>query len=484
MQWFQAPWELAETAQALRRQGLSRADAGLECLGLLFAARPWIAARADADAERALDEAEQRCLASGQLRVLQLVHDLRAGLLLRRGEIDRAWQIAHAEMQRFDTARPAPDQTVNALGLAEIALQRADFDAVLEQGYRALRCAEAVGLAPARAIATHNLAANQLNLFNLEDALPLQLEAQAALQAAGMDFVRPYVWENLILIHDAQERPSAAARTLAEWRAAVGDFSARELHDRGVAIALGLLAAGQPALALPIVEAPAPDAGGDRHRTTAWIWAKARVLLALGQAAQARSLCEDFLAASASQPHAETPYNLVRVFDVLREACEVLGDFRAALLAHKASQRAALPLLGQSARALSVAEAAAAAGGSGRAATGAEPEPAGGAGPQHQHAAAIDAGARRLRGRPCRTAAIRRLCRPRDPIGPGQRDGREFAAAARVPARPAAVALCLAGDAVGAVGAGTRQRHPRHGQARSRAFRHPVPAGRHRPPGA
>lgn len=350
-QWFRAPSELAATAQELIRQGLARADAGLECLGLLFAVRPAIAARADADAERALDLAELRSRAAGQVRVLRLVHDLRAFLWLRRGEIDRAWQLAHAADQRSDTARPPMDRTINALGLAEIALQRADFDAVVEQGYRAMRCADLVGITAVRAIATHNLATKQLNLLNLDVALPLQLEAQALFRRAGMDSARRHVWENLILIHDAQERPIAAARTLAEWRAAVGDFSARELQDQGVAIALGLLAVGQPGQAMRIVESPEQDPDGDRHRTTAWIWAQGRVLLALGQADRARRLCEDFLAAAASRTHPETPYNLVRLYDVLREACETLGDFRAALLANKASQRAALPLLGQSTRA-------------------------------------------------------------------------------------------------------------------------------------
>lgn len=350
-QWFKAPASLTETAQEMIRQGLDRNDVRLECLGLFFAVRPLIAAGADDETEPALDFAEQRCFAAGQVRVLRLVNDQRAGLWLRRGELEKAWQLANAADQRSETARGPVDQTLSALGLAEIALQRADFDQVLEHGYRALRCAEATEVPAAKAIALHNLAANQLSLLNLEDALPLQQEAQVWLERAQMAFALPYVWENLILIHDVQGRQEEAAQALAQWRAHAGEFSAQTLHAQGVAIALGLLASGEPALALPIVQGTAHDPGGDRHRASAWIWAKGRVLLGLGQAAQARAVCEDYLAVADARLQPDTPYNLVRLHDVLREACESLGDFRAALRAHKAAQHASLPLLGHSARA-------------------------------------------------------------------------------------------------------------------------------------
>ncbi len=350
-QWFREPLALAETAQALIRQGLALDDVGLECLGWFFAVRPLVAQGADAQADRALDVVEQRCYAARQIRVLRLVNDLRAVLWLRRGEVHRAWSLAHAADMRTETGRSPTDQIVSALGLAEIAMQRADFDEVLEQGYRAWHCAASLDIPAAKAIALHNLAANQLNLLNLEDALPLQQQAQLWLERAEMAWVLPHVWENLILIHDVQGRFDEAARVLAHWRAQVGAFSVQEQQAKGVAIALGLLASGQAEQALKIVDVASPDARGDRHRTSAWVWAKGRVLLGLGQAEQARAVCEEGLAAAAAQPHAQTPYNLVRLHDVVREACEILGDFRAALQAHKAAQQASLPLLGHSARA-------------------------------------------------------------------------------------------------------------------------------------
>jgi signal transduction histidine kinase len=75
------------------------------------------------------------------------------------------------------------------------------------------------------------------------------------------------------------------------------------------------------------------------------------VLLALDRAADARTICEEALRALAAPSATASPYNRVRLNEALRDACERLGDFRAALQAQKAAQQAALPVIGRSTRA-------------------------------------------------------------------------------------------------------------------------------------
>ncbi len=350
-QWYEAPAALGETAATLQRIAQEASDARIECLGLFFAARPLVVERADIDAHRALDHAEIRCLETGQHRVLRLVTDLRAQLYLRRGQIEEAWQLAHADEQRCAAGRDIVDQILNAIVLAEIAMQRTGFDEALEQGYRAVQFAEQLGVPSFVAIARHNLAADQLSLLNLEDALPMQLTAEKLVQQVGMHYVLPYVWNNLILIYDIQGRYDVAARVLSKWEAQDQGFSDEDRRHRGVTIALGLLALGRKAEALEVATIAQSAPGKDQALTSAAIWARGRALLSLGRADQARAVCEQHLSALGQSKIPTTPYNLVRLQEVISAAAEEEGDFRAALQAQKAAHQAALSMLGNSARA-------------------------------------------------------------------------------------------------------------------------------------
>lgn len=350
--WYRDAAAMAAAAAALQAAARAADDGEAVALGQAMALRAEVLAQHDDAAQAGLDTLQAQAVAAGRRRIAWLLDDLRAGLRLRAGAPAEAWALASARAELPGEARPATDHWLNAAVLQVAAMQLGRYDDALAQGYRALDAAHATGLASLAAATAHNLATDQLNLLNLDDALPLQAHALQALQQAGLRHALPYVWENLILMHDIRGLGDRAVDTLDAWRAAFGGtLPPADRRRAGVAIALGLLAAGRPDDALAAVEQPPEVADGDRHRTSAWHWARGRALLALGRPAEALAACEAQLAALEAAGTPGTPYNLVRLHGVVQEASEALGDYRRALEAHKALQRASLPLLGHSARA-------------------------------------------------------------------------------------------------------------------------------------
>lgn len=350
--WYRDGAAMAAAAAALRQAGRDAGDAQAEALGEALGRRADMLARHDDAALAGLQALQARAAAAGWRRLVPLLDDIRAGLRLRAGDAAEAWALSSPHADAGDDARPATDRWLNAAVLQIAAMQLGRYDDALAHGYRALAAAHASGLASLAAATAHNLATDQLNLLNLDDALPLQAHALQALQQAGLHHALPYVWENLILMHDIRGLGDRAVETLTAWRAAQGGTLPPAQRQRaGVAIALGLLAAGRPDDALEAVAQPPEVPDGDRHRVSAWAWARGRVLLALGRPADALAACEPQLAALDAAGTPGTPYNLVRLHGVVQEACEALGDYRRALEAHKAMQRASLPMLGHSARA-------------------------------------------------------------------------------------------------------------------------------------
>lgn len=347
--WYLDPAALAAATRDLWELAARDGDPVTASLASLFAARSamidgqWPAAAA------ALDEAAQA--AGSQGRLCFLIGLTRAWLHLRQGQPRQAALQLAACGQPGEPTQSMPDQALFHTVGQELAMQTGHFDDALQEAYRAVQAARRLGGTGFLCAALHNLATDQLNLLNLEDALPLQLEAKAQLQQAGGARLMHMSWTNLILIYDIQGRADEAAAALSAWEAEPGGVSAEHRLSHPVALSMALLCAGRTEEALQVSRNRPTVRETDRHRLSAWTWARARVLLRCGQAAQARQMCEAELATASQGQAPQTPYNLVRLNDVIREACETSGDYQGALEAQKAAQRASLPMLGQSARA-------------------------------------------------------------------------------------------------------------------------------------
>ncbi len=230
-----------------------------------------------------------------------------------------------------------------------------DFDTALRLFYAALAAADDTGLAGPRITALGNLGGYHHDLFNLDDARTLSEQALAEARAAGLRAVVTVSTANLVyVLHAAGEMTAARAAA-----ASILDHPDEHLpaaRDRfPLALALGHIAVGEIDEAMACLGTGAVTAIADGDGLCDWTWLVSQCLLARGDAAGARARIEATLAQRAEQGIRDQPYPMMQLLNSLAQACEQLGDHRAALRALQEAHTLYTGLVGRSARARHIA---------------------------------------------------------------------------------------------------------------------------------
>ncbi len=223
------------------------------------------------------------------------------------------------------------------------------WDDVLRDRYTALQCARITGDDGAIAHALADLAAQQNDLSNAEDALRLATEAVRHAERAG----RSAAWLmaamnrlSTLLTLERHDEAAAAARAL---RPQMAQMHPRNRETGWLLLARAHLHGGDTAGAGTQLQQAEADRQVD-HRLE-WTVAAAELALAEGDAARAAGLCEGFLAARAAAPHARAPGALRLLHRAAAAAHEQLGDAAAALRHARAEHALFVQVTGRGAQA-------------------------------------------------------------------------------------------------------------------------------------
>ena len=224
-------------------------------------------------------------------------------------------------------------------------------DQALRHFYAACEAANATGWAGPRATALTNLGGCHQDLYNLEDARSLCEEGLAAAREAGVAMSIRSAACNLTVIHYALGE-HAKAQAVAELLVTLEpEMLPGALAKSGVALAVGHLCAGDPAAGLLRLQAENAHLASSTSSAAARAWARARCLLALGRAADARQAAELLVSEGDAASSRQPLYDRVQLLSVLSDACEATGDLGAALAAMRAAHALYAQLVGRSARA-------------------------------------------------------------------------------------------------------------------------------------
>ena len=345
-------------AAALGRLAIERAqragDAESEAFGLFHVAHQLLRDKGPDAAAPVIEQAHARCAALGVERGLWLVEDLRGMLAVFRGHCSVAMSVARSNDRIPEDQRPPVERFVTLRLLFSAAYEGGRFDDALGSAYRLLAAAEAVGLDGHRAVANQCIGTLHGEASNVEEARPYYERSLALWRAAGGSSARvASATANVIRTYYALSLHDCAYEVLEAWLAQPGGASSTDLHCESDAVALAYLGVGrlddaEQALALgPFMDEP----GYKYHAQTEWTWVRGRVLCARGRYAEARDLCRAHLDGMPNRPIMEFPYDVYQLNDVVRIACEGLGDAAAAAEAARRAHAAAVPLVGSSARA-------------------------------------------------------------------------------------------------------------------------------------
>ena len=284
----------------------------------------------------ALTQAEHGFAASGDLRGQRFVREAQA-IRLRREE--RAAE-ALALQAQIDSEMGGEQSSLDLyIAHSSRALTYRDLgraDDALRHLHAARDAAEASGNAGARITALGNLGSCHLELYNLDDAREMSLQAFSAALGAGSPHNLLAVTANLVLTHYALGE-HRQAHAMAQFLTDHPDELPPDALERGrTAIALGHLAVGEVDEAVAWLERGEHCPVADREGVTLWTWLHMRCSLARGDAAAARALGERTLAERARLGLGDGPFDLMELHRALADACEGLGDTPALL--HSASK--------------------------------------------------------------------------------------------------------------------------------------------------
>jgi len=223
-------------------------------------------------------------------------------------------------------------------------------DEALRHFYAAADAAQTSGLAGARITALCNLGGYHQALFNLDDARTLSHQALQLARQAGKPAGVATAAANLIVIHHAAGQPAEARAMvdlLCEQADAIGPAA---LQRCALPLALGHLGMGEIAAAQRHLDlGTAVEGAGATLAFRTWL--QARCWLARSLPERARELTLRVLRERKSQRRSDPPYDLMELHRAAADACEALGDDRAALTCVRQSQALYEQLVGRSARA-------------------------------------------------------------------------------------------------------------------------------------
>jgi signal transduction histidine kinase len=297
-----------------------------------------------------VDKAVKRCAELGVQRGIWLCNDLRGLQAHFRGEPDKALAIGEAN-DRIPAGERSADERFMTLALLHYVTRATGQIAdSLRYGYRLLSLAEAMDSDEHRAHALHNLGALQADTFDVEDAVVLQEEALALAHKLGATELPAPFTGDLLHTYAALNQHDKAYRTLSEWLAQPGGVTSVDRHHQCAAIALTYLGVGrleEAEQALALGPFPHPT---DAHLECSWTWVSGGVLCARGRYADARDLCNGYLARANERKDDDYPFEAYRLQDVIRMASEALGDAQSAEQAVQRQLEVCAPLVGNSAR--------------------------------------------------------------------------------------------------------------------------------------
>jgi diguanylate cyclase (GGDEF)-like protein len=264
-----------------------------------------------------------------------------AGSARLQAKIDQRSGIVRDPMLRF----------VACNSRAITAKHLGDTDNVLRLFYAASDAAQQTGLAGPRITALSNLGGYQQDLFNLDDARQLSERALGLARDAKARAALTTTASNLIIIYHASGEPAQARAMVDFILANQQELVPGALRRYAVHLALGHLSVGETAAAQQHLAAGPITAVADGDGMVMWAWIKSRCLLAEGDAAGARQLAEQVIKQRKDSRLVYQPYEQMELLKVLADACEALGDHRAALQCMREAHARYEQLVGRSARA-------------------------------------------------------------------------------------------------------------------------------------
>ena len=376
-------------------QELARAGNGHEALGWLHVALAEVRIGDPDVAGRALEQARQGFAAQQDNGGLVWCDEVRAIALRRGGDYEASARLQADLDQRPLRPQQALYRFVAHNSRAITARLLGDADATLRHLHAASEAASATGWSGPRITALSNLGGFHQDVYNLDDARRLSEEAFAAARAVQAGSALTTAATNLIIIYYASGEPRLA-RTMVEFLLGhARELAPGALRRYALPLALGHLGVGEIDEALKLLEADEVAAVSDgdgmsppgRHRPevdvlrqatdsplglsvsglspkceyrsakhegaamSMWAWIKSRCLLAQGDAAQARAVADHTLKQRRERGLADQPYDTMELHKVLADACEQLGDHRAALQCMREAHGLYEQLVGRSARA-------------------------------------------------------------------------------------------------------------------------------------
>lgn len=240
----------------------------------------------------------------------------------------------------------------NARAIAHMLLGQ--MDEALRHFLIAYDAAQESGNLGARIGASANLGGCHQDLHNLEDARTTSETALQVAKEAGSPAGAAVAANNLVLIYYALGEMALARATAGFMQDPASQLGEATKPFR-TAIALGHLAVGELDAA-EVLLAQGPSSGpGDTDGRLAWAWVRMRCALARADAASARALGEQVLAERQTQGLADVPFDMMQLHNALADACEALGDARAALAGLRRAHELYTQLVGRSARARRIA---------------------------------------------------------------------------------------------------------------------------------
>ena len=298
-----------------------------------------------------IEAAIARCHALNQPRGLWLMDDLKLWMALNQGRHVQAIALGERTLRQQGADRPPFERSLTLYYLSFAYEWSGRLDDALPMRYRLLAMAEQAGRPFWLAAACVALGAFLASTtFNPEAGLP---HLQRARQIWAEHEVHPWTLvttAQTVLALSMMGRHEQAHEVLRADLAREGAMALMGAHQARLATAL--IGVGQLDEAEAWLDASLPH----RPRNGNWAEPVLRVQLRCAQQryAEARQLAEAEL--DRQRMHSRTVYDHVTLLDLLRTACEALGDTAAAQQAAEAAREAYQPLLSRSLRARYVSE--------------------------------------------------------------------------------------------------------------------------------
>lgn len=351
---IRAAWEQCYLDTALARdlgQQLANRGPATAAIGWLHVALAEVRAGDAALGSLALDQARACYSAVQDATGLAWCDETLAILLRRRGDYAGSEQLQTELDQRPGVLRDDMHRFVGHNSRAITAKLLGHTEAALRHFHAAYQAASLTGWAGPRITALSNLGGYHHDLYNLEDARRLSEEALAAARLAKARPALTTAATNLITIYYAAGEPQRSRAMVEFMLTNEAELVPNALKRYAVSLALGHLAVGEIDAALHHLQAGAVTAVADGDGKSMWAWVHARCLLARNDAAGARALAEATLGQRRGQRLSDQPYDMMELHMVLADACEQVGDHRAALKCMREVHTIYEQLVGRSARA-------------------------------------------------------------------------------------------------------------------------------------